>query len=781
MSATHASKLGITEQNLAIRRQFVRLGEDERKLLESLIPWAKKIAPDLAKDLYDWQFSFPPTVAFFEQMAAKKGIDVGSLRKALEDAQGGYFLEVFEGARENWGTSYMEKRLIVGATHDRIDLPLKWYVGTYTEYQRLLGIYARKQFKSAPEKVRRIEEAVSKVFNYDLQAVGDSFLFSTFQSMGLDVTTIQPEGSNDRTEHVGQIKADINTLKEQAQAIAQGRLEDPILAKKVAGDLGDAFGGTVERLTDFQGQVQAIGRSQAVIEFNMDGTIITANEAFCSTMGYTLDEIVGKHHRMFADAELAASAEYRAFWEKMNRGEFEAGEFQRVGKGGAEIWIQASYNPIFDTSGKPFKVVKYASDITPAKKALAAYTSQMDSVLGSCKAGDLKTRGDIAAMDDFYRPMLQGVNELIEAMAAPIAESASVLQQLADQNMTARVNGEYQGDFAAIKNALNKTGDVLDQALTQVQRSVQQFRSASSQISSGSQSLATATNQQAGSLEEVSSTVEELSSMTDQNAMNSNEAKGLSDTARDTAVNGKQSMDRLADAIQRIKVSADETAKIVKTIDEIAFQTNLLALNAAVEAARAGDAGKGFAVVAEEVRNLAQRSAEAAKNTAELIEGSVKNAESGVNLSEEVSGQLEQILEGSSKVNDIVSEIAVASSEQAKGIGQINQAIAQVNQVTQQNAANSEQSASAAEELSAQAQELGQMVGRFQLSDSGGGYVEQAPMSSTQQPFGRDGLGRRAEDQFPSFSQSPRSSNGASAAAESVIPLTESELSAFES
>jgi methyl-accepting chemotaxis protein len=319
-----------------------------------------------------------------------------------------------------------------------------------------------------------------------------------------------------------------------------------------------------------------------------------------------------------------------------------------------------------------------------------------------------------------------------------------------------------------------------------VQRAVQQFRAASEQISSGSQSLATATNEQASSLEEVSSTVEQLSSMTDQNATNSSEAKGLADRARDTAVKGKQSMERLAAAIHRIKESADQTAKIVKTIDEIAFQTNLLALNAAVEAARAGDAGKGFAVVAEEVRSLAQRSADAAKNTAGLIEGSVKNAESGVNLSQEVSVQLDQIVDGSTKVNDIVSEIAVASSEQAKGIGQINQAITQVNHVTQQNAANSEQSASAAEQLSAQAQELGQMVSHFRLGDAEGETrAPQQQQAAQRRPFGRDGLGRRSEDKVPMMSGStaPKSQRRPAAAPrpEQVLPLTDAELRAFES
>ncbi len=238
----------------------------------------------------------------------------------------------------------------------------------------------------------------------------------------------------------------------------------------------------------------------------------------------------------------------------------------------------------------------------------------------------------------------------------------------------------------------------------------QQTSSASGQVSSASQSLAQGASEQAAAIEETTSSVEEMASMTKQNAGNATEAKSLANSARGSAEKGTDAMGRMSQAIEDIKKSSDETAKIVKTIDEIAFQTNLLALNAAVEAARAGDAGKGFAVVAEEVRNLSQRSAEAARNTADMIEGAVKNADNGVAISQEVAKILEEIGEGSRKVNDLVGEIAASSNEQSQGIEQINTAVSQMDSVTQSNAGNAEESASAAEELSAQAQELNLMV-----------------------------------------------------------------------
>ena len=247
----------------------------------------------------------------------------------------------------------------------------------------------------------------------------------------------------------------------------------------------------------------------------------------------------------------------------------------------------------------------------------------------------------------------------------------------------------------------------------QLTQGSEQVSSASGQVSAASQSLAEGATEQAAGLEETSSSLEEMSSMTKQNADNAQQANTLSNEARKAADNGAQSMGRMNSAIQEIQKSSDETAKIIKVIDEIAFQTNLLALNAAVEAARAGEAGKGFAVVAEEVRNLAMRSAEAAKNTASMIEEAVKNSKNGVDIATEVGKVLDEIVQGIAKTTDLVGEIAAASQEQAQGIDQVNTAVAQMDKVTQQNAANAEESASASEELSAQAESMKQVVGEL--------------------------------------------------------------------
>ena len=250
----------------------------------------------------------------------------------------------------------------------------------------------------------------------------------------------------------------------------------------------------------------------------------------------------------------------------------------------------------------------------------------------------------------------------------------------------------------------------INQIITGLSVSAEQVASVSNQVTSSSQQLAQGSSEQASNLEETSASLEQMASMTRQNADNAIQTDKLMGETKSMVLEGVNSMRSVSAAIDAIRHSAHQTNKIIKTIDEIAFQINLLALNAAVEAARAGDAGRGFAVVAEEVRNLARRSAEAAKNTANLIEGSQKDAESGVEASARMAQSLDKIQESSLKVATLVAEITAASRQQAQGIEQVNVAVAEMDKVVQHNAANAEESASAAQELSAQAQELNMLV-----------------------------------------------------------------------
>ncbi|RMH15392.1 MAG: methyl-accepting chemotaxis protein [Gemmatimonadetes bacterium] len=358
-------------------------------------------------------------------------------------------------------------------------------------------------------------------------------------------------------------------------------------------------------------------------------------------------------------------------------------------------------------------------EITPVLarivESLRTLVDEMAGVTDAARAGELAHRASPRGLRGVYAELVDGMNATMEAVLAPIDEAAGVLERVAARDLTARMEGSYEGDYDRIKQSINEAVDKLQAALTDVSSSAEQVASAADQINSGSQSLAEGSSEQASSLEEVSSSLQQMAAMTQQNLANAREARGISEAAGEATAHGSESMRRLSGAMEKIKASSDATARIVKTIDEIAFQTNLLALNAAVEAARAGDAGKGFAVVAEEVRNLAMRSAEAAKDTARLIEESVQNADEGVEINEEVVSHLAEIEAGVQRVREVMGEIAAASEQQARGVEQITAAVEQMNGVTQATAANAEESASAAEELTSQARSLEDLVREFRL------------------------------------------------------------------
>jgi methyl-accepting chemotaxis protein len=427
----------------------------------------------------------------------------------------------------------------------------------------------------------------------------------------------------------------------------------------------------------------SIGKSQAVISFKPDGTILDANQNFLATLGYSLNEIVGKHHSMFVDATFRASPEYRAFWEQLNRGEFAADKFKRIARGGKEIWIQASYNPLVDRDGRVFKVVKYAVDITAAENAIIA--SEKERAIKAAEQEQV------------------------------VADLAAGLKSLSEGNLTARILNVFPGDYEKLRADYNAAMENLQDAMKSISVNSGGIRSGAGEISQASDDLSRRTEQQAASLEQTAAALDEITATVRKTAEGSKQANSVVATTRTDAEASGQVVQETVAAMAEIEKSSKQISQIIGVIDEIAFQTNLLALNAGVEAARAGDAGRGFAVVASEVRSLAQRSSEAAKEIKGLISASSQHVETGVELVGEAGKALQKIVVKVNEVSGLVSEIAASAQEQATALAEVNTAINSMDQVTQQNAAMVEESTAASHSLTQEADELMGLIGRFEI------------------------------------------------------------------
>jgi len=355
-----------------------------------------------------------------------------------------------------------------------------------------------------------------------------------------------------------------------------------------------------------------------------------------------------------------------------------------------------------------------------ARVSLRALIAESNRLVGEAKAGKLAERGNEVAFEGSYRELVEGINHTLDAVIAPVNAATATLERLAQRDLTSRVAGNYSGDHARLQESVNAAVDKLAEALRAVADTADGVASSATQIDAGSKELARGASDQAASLEEVSASARQLAAMTKRNAASATEGRSLAEGALASTQAGVLEVQHLAEAIARIKSSAEATAKIVKTIDDIAFQTNLLALNAAVEAARAGDSGRGFAVVADEVRSLAMRSAEAARNTAELIDESVRSTEQGVALNAKVLTQLGEIDARVNRVGQVVGEIAAASDEQARGVELIDRALEDMSLRTQGVAASADESEGASRNLTEQSDSLRALVGAFALSRGAG-------------------------------------------------------------
>jgi methyl-accepting chemotaxis protein len=501
-----------------------------------------------------------------------------------------------------------------------------------------------------------------------------------------------------------------------------------------------------------RGILNAIDATYAFIEFDLGGNVLTANANFLRAMGYTLEQVKGRHHRMFCDAQFTASGAYAQFWAELNAGKAQSGVFKRLHSSGKVVSLQAVYTPVTDEMGRVVKIVKVANDVSAQvtnAEMLQLAVEQAQQVTAAAKAGDLSRRIPRDGKTGPVAELCEGVNSLLETTQVIFADVLRVFGALSEGELSQRITREYSGTFGQLKNDANETterlaviiddvgrvfsslahGDltqrierpaqgVFDQVkrdanascaklvsiIEEVRSAADALTGAANQVSATAQSLSQAASEQAASVEQTTASIDVMSASISQNSDNARVTDGMATKTSKEAVLG-------GDAVTKTVTAMRQIASKIGIVDDIAYQTNLLALNAAIEAARAGEHGKGFAVVAAEVRKLAERSQEAAREIRDLAGNSVTTAELAGTL-------LGDIVPSIQRTSELVQEIAAASAEQSESVVQIGGAMGQLSMATQQNASASEQLAATSEELSGQAEQLQHSVAFFDTGDA---------------------------------------------------------------
>jgi methyl-accepting chemotaxis protein len=481
-----ARRYGMDDQNLAVRRQFTRLDERDRALLTEMAPWAQSVAPDVAREFYDWQFEFPATRQFFESMAAARAVPLPTLRTQLEAAQAAYLTEVFAGAAINWDARYFEKRLHVGTVHDRINLPFKWYVGSYPEYQRLVGQYLRRDVDDL-ERVSQIESAVGRVFNLDLQAIGDSFLMSTIErflgSAGMTLDDVCTPG--DRTEQVGKIKQAVNEqlvgFVNGVQHMSDEHDKGDIDVQMPEGQFIGAFKKMAHGVNQMVGGHIAVKKKAmaCVAEFGK-GNFEAPLETFPGKKAFineTIEQVRTSLKALIADTHDLVKAAAEGKLETRADAARHQGDFRRIVEGinqtldailipigeGNRILAQISSGKIDEQIAQTYKGdhEKMKVAVNNVAVVMQGLQKEMARLIEASRDGQLSERGKPEQFQGAYAEIIRGVNMMLDAILIPIGEGNRILGQISGGKIDELIGQTYKGDHEKMKVAVNNVATVL--------------------------------------------------------------------------------------------------------------------------------------------------------------------------------------------------------------------------------------------------------------------------------------------------------------------------------
>ena len=655
-------RYGIDDYSLEMRRNFVRLTEQDRVLMAEMVPWIQRCAAQIVKQFYDWQFEFGPTREFFTAYSRERGVPLAALRKQLEAKQVEYLIEVFAGSSVNWDTRYFEKRLQVGAAHDRVNLALKWYLGAYPEYQRLIGEALRRDFAD-PVKIWRIETAANRVFNLDQQAVGDAFTLATLhavlESAGIGLEEVTSSG--DKSEQVsdvkhalaGQLSGFVEAMNHMSDEHNRGEIDVVMPVDKFRGTFKQMALGVNDMVA---GHITVKKKAMACVEDFAKGNFDTPLEQFPSKKAFinrAIEGLRGNIQKFIADMNRMS--------DEHNKGDIDVVMPVSDFHGAFQVMAQGVNDMV-------------AGHITVKKKAMACVA---EFGKGNFRAQLEKFPGKKAFINDTIESMRGNLSGMINEVAQSASMLASSSEELSSVSQQMSANAEETATQANVVSA------------------------ASEQVSKNVSVVATGSEEMLASIREI--------------AKSANEAARVARNAVKVAETTNQTVAKLGE-------SSVEIGKVIKVITSIAQQTNLLALNATIEAARAGEAGKGFAVVANEVKELAKETAKATAEICQKIDAIQGDTQGAVKAIEEIGTIINQINDISNTIASAVEEQTATTNEigrnvteAAKGTSEIARNITGVAKAAEDTTSGANDTLKAAQSLSQMATQLQQLMSRFKV------------------------------------------------------------------